>query len=143
MQQEPTNEDLAELKALKHVLGSARNKPILSSKKALTGHALYLASVMKAAFCNLRIKHGQQCRKQQQLFYQKSQKSPTQWVLMHMTYLNRMGIPILRQKVEHSCFVHTSSNNAALRLIDMESDLSKFFLIRRGVTTIPNMKKVS
>ena len=50
--------DLAELKALKRVLGSARNKPILTSTKALTGHGLSLASVMEAAFCNLSIKYG-------------------------------------------------------------------------------------
>ena len=53
------------------------------------------------------------------------------------------GDTYLRQKVEHSCFVHTSSNNAALRLIDLGSDPRKIVLIRRGLTTMPNMKKVS
>ena len=67
---------------------------------------------------------GQYCR-QQQLLYQKSQKFPTQWVAHAYDIFKKNGDTYLRQKVEHSCFIHTSNNNAALRLIDMGSDPRK------------------
>ncbi len=48
--------DLSEIRALKKVFSP--NKPAISSTKALTGHALSLASVMEASFSVLALKEG-------------------------------------------------------------------------------------
>lgn len=49
--------DVSECRALKTVFGSA-GSPAISSTKALTGHALSLASIMEASFCLLGMQNG-------------------------------------------------------------------------------------
>lgn len=50
--------DLSEIRALKKVFNHNICRPAISSTKALTGHALSLASIMEAAFSVLGIKNG-------------------------------------------------------------------------------------
>jgi len=50
--------DLSEMRALKNVFSQNNCKPAISSTKALTGHALSLASIMEASFSVLAIKEN-------------------------------------------------------------------------------------
>ncbi len=50
--------DLSEMRALKKVFNKNNSKPAISSTKALTGHALSLASIMEASFSVLAIKEN-------------------------------------------------------------------------------------
>lgn len=50
--------DLAESLALREVFTAHKVNPLVSSTKALTGHALSLAGAMEAAFCVLALREG-------------------------------------------------------------------------------------
>ncbi|MCC6414292.1 MAG: beta-ketoacyl-[acyl-carrier-protein] synthase family protein [Opitutaceae bacterium] len=52
------NGDLSELRAIKSVFASAGASPAISSTKALTGHALSMASALETGFCALALRHG-------------------------------------------------------------------------------------
>lgn len=50
--------DIAEIKALRRVFHENGLRPAVSSTKALTGHALSMASILEAAISNLALKEG-------------------------------------------------------------------------------------
>lgn len=50
--------DVSEARALKAVFGAGRQRPAISSTKALTGHGLSLAGVMEVGFCALMMRLG-------------------------------------------------------------------------------------
>jgi len=50
--------DIAEIKALHRVFGKHLDKPMISSTKALTGHALSMASILEAGLSILALKKG-------------------------------------------------------------------------------------
>ncbi|MBL9219638.1 MAG: beta-ketoacyl-[acyl-carrier-protein] synthase family protein [Opitutaceae bacterium] len=52
------NGDLSELRAIKAVFSPAGAGPAISSTKALTGHALSMASALETGFCALALREG-------------------------------------------------------------------------------------
>ena len=52
------NGDLSEIRAIKSVFTSAGLNPAISSTKALTGHALSMASALETGFCALALRDG-------------------------------------------------------------------------------------
>ena len=52
------NGDLSELRAIKSVFNSVGASPAISSTKALTGHALSMASALETGFCALALRDG-------------------------------------------------------------------------------------